>query len=40
MTFDFAVDAEKSEVELICELRADSGQAWFDLNTLQLIKRE
>ena len=40
LSFDFEVAPENSgEVELVCELRAERGDAWFDLATLQLIKR-
>ena len=40
LTFDFEVTPDKSEVELVCELRAEGGQAWFDLTTLQLLRRQ
>ncbi len=36
LPLDFAVTASEQEVEFICELRASQGDAWFDLNSLQL----
>jgi hypothetical protein len=33
---DFGGDAK----ELVCELRANQGEAWFDLNSLQLLRRK
>ena len=33
---DFAVTASEQEIEFVCELRASQGEAWFDLNSLQL----
>ncbi|HXI53051.1 MAG TPA: CotH kinase family protein, partial [Candidatus Saccharimonadales bacterium] len=38
--FDFDVTQEHAEVELVCELRADRGKAWFDLGSLRLLRRE
>jgi hypothetical protein len=32
--FDFEVQQDQSDVELVCELRAEQGDAWFDLKTL------
>jgi hypothetical protein len=29
---------ESGDIQLVCELRASSGQAWFDLQSLQLVK--
>jgi hypothetical protein len=34
----FAVEAGNDEVELICELRAAKGEAWFDIGSLKLAK--
>jgi spore coat protein H len=34
----FAVDPGNDEVELICELRAEKGEAWFDIGSLKLVK--
>ena len=36
--FDFSVDAESQGTELVCELRATQGEAWFDLNSLKLVR--
>ena len=35
----FEVDEREQEVELICELRAGSGTAWFDLESLRLVRQ-
>lgn len=35
---EFEVTAESPEAELICELRARSGAAWFDLESLRLVR--
>ena len=34
----FSVQAESEETELICELRATKGDAWFDRESLRLVK--
>jgi len=34
----FMVTQPLAEVELICELRADRGEAWFDRESLQLVR--
>lgn len=34
--FEFETTMEKPEVELICELRADAGEIWYDLESLKL----
>ena len=36
----FTVDTDGHEVELACELRADAGEAWFQIDALRLIKLE
>jgi hypothetical protein len=36
ITFDFEATIEKPEIELICELRANSGQILYDRNSLRL----
>jgi spore coat protein H len=38
--FDFEVQQDQMDVELVCELRASQGQAWFDLASLRLIRIE
>ena len=37
--FDFDVQQDQSDVELVCELRALRGDVWFDLKSLKLIRR-
>jgi len=37
--FDFDVQQDQSEVELVCEIRAVRGDVWFDLKSLKLIRR-
>jgi len=39
VAFDFEVQQDHSDVELVCELRATQGQVWFDLGSLRLIRR-
>jgi hypothetical protein len=36
---DFTIAAESVEVELLCELRARGGEAWFDSRSLRLLLR-
>jgi len=38
--YPFEVSDEASEVELICELRATSGEAWFDAGSLKLVRMQ
>ncbi|HAB18273.1 MAG TPA: CotH kinase family protein [Verrucomicrobiota bacterium] len=38
LSFDFSADSER-EVELVVELGADAGEAWFDLASLRVIRR-
>ena len=38
MAVDFELTAPETEVELICELRASKGEAWFDRDALRLIR--
>lgn len=37
--FDLEVREGQGDVELVCELRADKGDVWFDLNSLRLSRR-
>jgi hypothetical protein len=37
--FDFDVQQDQSDIELVCELRAVRGDVWFDLKSLKLIRR-
>ena len=36
--YDFTVPSEPGEVELVCELRASKGEAWFDPGSLRLVR--
>lgn len=36
LVFDFEVAEEKADVELVCELRANAGEAWFDPGSLRV----
>jgi len=36
--YNFDVEGEISDVELICELRASSRNAWFDTSSLKLVR--
>lgn len=38
-TFDLEVREDQSEVELVCELRAERGDLWFDLKSLRISRR-
>ena len=35
---EFVLTAPETEVELLCELRASAGEAWFDLESLRLVQ--
>ena len=37
--YEFPVPPGTDEVELVCELRAAKGDAWFDLDSLKLIRK-
>jgi hypothetical protein len=37
--FDFQVSGEKPKVDLICELRANEGEIWYDLASLKLFQQ-
>jgi len=36
--YAFQVGDQASEVELVCELRATAGEAWFDAGSLRLVR--
>lgn len=38
LTADFEVGPAPAKVELICELRARAGEAWFDLSALRVLR--
>ncbi len=40
VAFDFEVTEDRADVELVCELRATAGDAWFDQGSLRLIRQE
>jgi hypothetical protein len=37
---EFEVPEETKDVELVCELRASAGEAWFDTESLKLVRME
>ncbi|HTG44831.1 MAG TPA: CotH kinase family protein [Verrucomicrobiae bacterium] len=39
IAFEFEVPEEGQETELVCELRADRGEIWYDLNSIKLIRK-
>jgi hypothetical protein len=39
LEYDFTVPAEAREIELLCELRAVQGEAWFDLESLRVVRK-
>ena len=36
---EFTVTAEDEETVLLCELRAEKGEAWFDLDSMKLRRK-
>jgi hypothetical protein len=36
---DISIEGAEREVVLVCELRANKGEAWFDLDSLRLVRR-
>lgn len=38
--YEFATSGGATDIELVCELRADRGDAWFDVESLSLTKKE
>jgi hypothetical protein len=38
LTTQFQVPDSSKEVEFVCELRASSGEAWFDLSSVRVVK--
>ena len=39
ITCDFDLEQPAADLEIACELRADQGKAWFDLNSLKVERR-
>jgi spore coat protein H len=37
--FDFQVQENQAEVELVCELRASQGEIWYDVASLKLMRK-
>ena len=37
--YEFSIENEPTDISLICELRAEKGEAWFDVESLKLRKR-
>jgi hypothetical protein len=37
-SIEFVLTAPETEVELLCELRASAGEAWFDFESLRLVR--
>ena len=35
---EFELSAPETDVELLCELRASAGEAWFDAESLRLVR--
>jgi len=40
LSAEFEVTEETQDVELVCELRASGGEAWFGLESLRLIRSQ
>ena len=38
-TYEFKVEGESEDISLICEVRGEAGEAWFDLESLRLVKK-
>jgi hypothetical protein len=38
LAYEFDVDSQDEEVDLVCELRAIQGEVWFDLESLRLVR--
>ncbi len=38
ITFEFGVEEDRTERELVCELRANKGEIWYDVNSFKLKK--
>ena len=38
LTASFQVDSDAQETEFICDLRASAGEAWFDLESLRIVR--
>ena len=38
LAINFQVEQPVEEVEFVCELRAQGGDAWFDLSSLRVLK--
>ncbi len=38
LDFEFEVASPLDSIELVCELRATQGEAWFDTDSLVLVR--
>jgi hypothetical protein len=38
LSLEFSVTQPVTELELACELRAAAGEAWFELESLRLVR--
>ena len=39
LVYEINVEGAAREVELVCELRANKGEVWFDLDSLRIARR-
>ena len=39
LTCDFDLRQPVADLEISCELRADEGEAWFDLESLRILRQ-
>src|SRR5205085_3396834 len=39
ISYDFELHQPMADLQLFCELRADKGEAWFDPDSIQLLRR-
>lgn len=37
--YEFTITGDREDVSLICELRGEAGEAWFDLESLRLVRK-
>ena len=40
MQYDVNVEGMESDVEFVCELRATSGEVWFDVDSLRVSRKK
>jgi len=39
ITYDFELHQPMADLQLFCELHADKGEAWFDTDSIRLVRR-